>query len=458
LTLLIVTVMVMAGCGSAAAPTGAPPATADAAQSAPTTTAPLNPTDPPATPADATATNTETQATTAPVTSAPATTDATGATAATRSGNPQECVSAYDAATDYFPDKVEAKHSEQWTVEYAGNYKVLRVNVPVGLDHYVVSNTQAVYVLVQCGTPAPELTGDLADATVIEVPIKTAVDGDDGFYAALELLERTENLVGYAGVTLTDVEAPYLPGVFAQMQSGAAPALGYEINVEQLAGIDPDVLFKNVGDEGLFQQIRDLDIPIVFYNPYQEPPLGSAEQVTFLSLFFNAEKVAGEHVAGVQQRYEELRETARQATSKPGVLLGTSNAGKDFSTRQNNYFEALLLADAQATKLPDLPGDSFATVAMESIIEEAGDADFWFHLSLKPGQNVAEFIAADPRAQSIAALEAGNAFHRFGPRGQDYSYTGQMNPDLILADLISILHPDLLPDHQLVFLERIPVE
>ncbi len=35
--------------------------------------------------------------------------------------------------------------------------------------------------------------------------------------------------------------------------------------------------------------------------------------------------------------------------------------------------------------------------------------------------------------------------------GNDYNESGLVHPDLILADLISILHPALLPDHRLFY-------
>ena len=39
--------------------------------------------------------------------------------------------------------------------------------------------------------------------------------------------------------------------------------------------------------------------------------------------------------------------------------------------------------------------------------------------------------------------------------GSDYFETGVTNPDLILADLVKIFHPDLLPDHELYFYRQL---
>ena len=381
--------------------------------------------------------------------------------AMTGDGNPQACVDDYDSSVDYFPDKVTAEYSRQWQVEYANNYKVVTVTTRVALNHEATTNVvENTYVLVQCGTPAPELTDGFADAVVIEIPTQRIVDGEDSLFGSFELLQVADSLVAYAEFPISEEESPYLPTVYERMDSDGIPAVGYsEVNLELLAELEPDLYIKPEGDEGMFQQIRNLGIPIVFYNPYFEEPLGSAEQGKFLSLFFNQEAIANEHFTGVESRYEELRAKADQVEDRPRVLLGAMSPGRDFGTRQNDYYEAMLVRDAGGERVLDLPGYEFETIAWETVVDQGSDADFWFHLAFRPQQqNAAEFVEADPRAESIQALSAGNAFHRYGPRGQDYSHGGQINPDMVLADLISILHPDLMPDYELVFLQPIVVE
>jgi iron complex transport system substrate-binding protein len=39
--------------------------------------------------------------------------------------------------------------------------------------------------------------------------------------------------------------------------------------------------------------------------------------------------------------------------------------------------------------------------------------------------------------------------------GNDYWESGIVHPDVILADLVKILHPDLLPDHELYYYQHI---
>ena len=62
-----------------------------------------------------------------PVSSTNAQTTATEAPT-TQGNNPQDCITDFDAQQDYFPDKVEALYTEQWSVTYHNHYKVITIN------------------------------------------------------------------------------------------------------------------------------------------------------------------------------------------------------------------------------------------------------------------------------------------------------------------------------------------
>ena len=63
------------------------------------------------------------------------------------------------------------------------------------------------------------------------------------------------------------------------------------------------------------------------------------------------------------------------------------------------------------------------------------------------------------RYGSLAAVEQGSVYsnnakvNEWG--GNDYWETGVANPDLVLADLIKIFHPDLLPEHEKIWFHQL---
>lgn len=376
------------------------------------------------------------------------------------SRNPTGCLEDYQEGVDYFPDKVTAEHATGWAVRYEDHYKVLTTTVTAAGGHAGASDrvVNSAYVLVQCGAPEPELTGDLADAVVVEIPSETFVDGGSTLYAAVEKLGIADALVGHAEPFFGEVEAPYLPAVAERIESGAVAEIGYEVNYEALAEADPDFYTNYAGDDAMFQQISELGIPNVFYFPYTETPLGAAEQVKFLSVFFNLEATANDVFEPIERRYQELRDQveAHSGGSAPSVLIGVVNDGGDVTTRENERFEPQLVREAGGVPVPDLPGGGIATISLERFLDIGADADFWLDLTFFPEhETTADYVRADQRLSSLRPLADGATYHRVGKRGMDYFLNGAVDVDLMLADLVSVLHPDLLPDHELAFLGHV---
>jgi iron complex transport system substrate-binding protein len=365
--------------------------------------------------------------------------------------NPTGCVENYDPAVNYFPDQVVSDYAVEWEVEYFNHYKVVTVVAPA-------SSVEDTYVLVQCGTPAPELTGNLQNAYVFNIPVERIWEAGGATFAALETLDLSEAVIGVADAGGFD----NLPGLLSRFSAGEFPAVGYEAPLESIVAADPDVYFTYDGADVEAEQ-RAVGIPTVHYDPFTESPLGSAEQIKFVSLFFNLEGRASTIFDPIASRYLALRELAQTADARPTVLLGAfSNDGSVFRSRPLQRIEAQFVLDAGGTLIlqdADLPGDDLGFAvdyAIEDVIVTGSDADFWFSTQYLPSQETAEeFIEAQPLNENISALGAGNMFHRF-QRGQDYFYTGALYVDLILRDMISILHPELLSDYTPIFLERIP--
>ena len=96
-------------------------------------------------------------------------------------------------------------------------------------------------------------------------------------------------------------------------------------------------------------------------------------------------------------------------------------------------------------------------VVVGTPFDEAGEADFW----INPGtwNSLANGTAEDQRFAEFFAFESGNVFNNnarvSAGGGVDYFESGATNPHLVLADLLSIFHPDLLPDHELYYYQKL---
>ena len=374
--------------------------------------------------------------------------------------NLQECAASYDPETDYFPDKTEAQYAQEWQVEYFNNYKVITVDTDTSSDG--VNLVQ--YVLVQCGTTAPALSGELADAMVVQVPVQRYWEGGGGTFAALDALGVLDRVIG-VNTRTSGHENYYLPDVVARVtQDDIHEETSYGDDLELILDGEPDVYFQYNGPDWLANAL-DVGVPAIHYSPFSEGPLGSAEQVKFVSLFFNLEARANRYFQPIADEYNRVKELAQAQSASPTVLLGTIASSGNFQSRNRTRLESILIQDAGGRRpllgavdqglLDGSAALGWGGVALEVALEYGQDADYWFNMAYIPSQRtVPEFLERNPLNVEFPAMLAGKAFHRYG-RAADYHSTGAVRADILLKDMVSLIHPGLLPNHELIFLDRI---
>ena len=377
--------------------------------------------------------------------------------------NLQQCVDEYDPEADYFPDKTEAQYALEWQVEYFSNYKVVTVDTDTAAD----SENLIQYVLVQCGTPAPALSGDLADAMVVQVPVQRYWEGGGATYAALDALGALDKVIG-VNTRTSGHENHFLPDVVARVtQDDIHEETSYGDDLELILEGEPDVYFQYNGPDWLANAL-DVGVPAIHYSPFSEGPLGSAEQVKFVSLFFNLEARANSYFQPIADEYNRVKELAQSQSSSPSVLLGTIASSGNFQSRNRTRLESVLIQDAGGQRpllgavdqglLDGSAALGWGGVALEVALEYGQDAEYWFDMAYIPSQrNVPEFLDRNPLNAEFPAMLEGRAFHRYG-RAADYHSTGAVRADILLKDIVSIIHPGLLPNHELIFLDRIETE
>jgi len=97
-------------------------------------------------------------------------------------------------------------------------------------------------------------------------------------------------------------------------------------------------------------------------------------------------------------------------------------------------------------------------LAFEAVFAKAGEADYWLNVGYVG--SLADLKAMDARYADFAAFQKGNVWNNDARTtangGNDYYESAVAHPEVVLADLIKIFHPDLLPDHELVYYRQLP--
>lgn len=360
------------------------------------------------------------------------------------------CVDAFDAAVDYFPEKISLTHTEGFTIAYHDSYKVITVAKP-----WPGAETAQQYVLVQCGAPAP---AGFDEAQIIEVPVQRIVTMSTTYLPFLEAYGVLDRLVGVDDVTYVNN-----PTVLAMAEAGKLVQVGYgaSVNVEQLLDLAPDLVMtygSGAPESDAHPVLLNAGLKVAVNAEWLEnSPLGRAEWGKFIAPFFNKEATAEALFTDTVTHYEELKAQAAAVTAKPTVFTDSAYQGSWY-VAGGRSFTAQILADAGAAYLwADDTSTASIPLAFEAIFDKAADADYWINVGYLG--SLQELQAADERYSDFAAFQAGNVWNNNKQQnangGNDYYESAVAHPDAVLADLIAIFHPEVLPDHAFVYYQKL---
>jgi len=353
------------------------------------------------------------------------------------------CVDTVDAAADYFPDKVTVEDAVNFSVTYHRSYKV--VDVRTG-----VTGSRERYVLVQCGAPVPPLAGELAGAQSIRVPIGSFYSGSPTHLGLLVDLQRLDVLTGVSTKT-------FLIGdeILQRTKSGQVREFSPAgvIDTELVVSQKPAVFMTGGSTGAELSVIRQAGIAVVANHEWLEPTaLARGEWLKYMALFLNEERAAQRTYADVKSRYRALsaRATSTPRDRQPNVMTGRGQHG-DFVIAGGRSYVAALIKDAGGRYVwADNTATGSETIDLEAQMKRAGNADIWINGG--GWSNLAAMVKEEPRYGLFKAYRDGQVWvyeRRVNAVGaSDYWSRAVSHPDLVLADLVKIFHPALMPEHQ----------
>ena len=369
---------------------------------------------------------------------------------------PDACVETYDAETDYFPEKAEIEYADGFTLEYFNSYKVLTVTRPyLGAPE----GESFQYLLVQCGTPAPE---GFDGVPMIEVPIDSAISMSTTQLPHFVTLDILDALVGVDGgfyVSTPEVLAKYEVGELVEV------GFGSEVNTEVALDTGADIVFgyaSGAPDYDAYPKLEEAGLQTAINAEYAEvSPLARAEWIKFTAAFFNKEAEAEAYFNEIATEYEALADLTAElpADERPTVLWNAFSSFIDaWAIPGAETYVGVILNDAGAkVALGEHAPESSVNLSFETVYDEGLDADIWIPV-LFGVATLEDFAALDSRYMDFAAFQSGEVYNTDGRvnanGGNDYFENGVNEPHVVLADLISIIHPDLLPDHTPVYLRK----
>lgn len=356
---------------------------------------------------------------------------------------------------DLFFNKSYPEYARGFSIEYHGTYKVVSIHDPWGR-----ADENFTYLLVQRGEEVP--TG-YPDAQVFLVPVRRAVTLAAVHLPHISQLNESRTIKGHNGLDLVhDEEVRRLAedGEIEEIGSGAL-SMNNILNIEQIIELEPDVVFcvangNREYDSHYKMQEAGLK-PAVTAEWMENHPLARAEWIKFFAAFYNREQEANDFFDGIEARYLELTEKTKTLDDKPTVFSGIDYQGTWYAPGGDSYV-AKLFQDAGADYvLSDDTERGDTPIDVEVVYERAHDAEYWINIGFS--DDIDELLALDPRYANFGAFKTGKIYHynarvnAFG--GNDYWQSGILRPDIVLKDLVAILHPELVPDHELYYYRHV---
>jgi len=340
-------------------------------------------------------------------------------------------------------------YAEGFTVHYQGKNKLVEVRYP-----FQGATSGYKYLLVPKGEP---ITPHGTDVRIISIPLSSVVCTSTTHIPLLDYLGESEKLIGFPSTDYISSEK-----IRKRIDQGAVTELGIDkgINLERLAMLKPGMVmgYTMSSDYGQFKKMEELNIPVVINAEYLEKhPLGRAEWIKFMALFFNKEKEADSVFRLIEKSYLETKTLVASAQSKPTVLSGIVYGDAWFLPGGQNY-AARILKDAGCNYLwEENSSNGFLELSFESVYEKAHDADLW--IGVGNSSSLKEIETADHRYTRFKPFQQKQVYTydaRKGAKGgSEFLELGYLRPDIILKDLVKIAHPGLLPDYELYFHRRL---
>ncbi len=274
----------------------------------------------------------------------------------------------------------------------------------------------------------------------------------------IELIGESNTLVGFHNLNMVNS-----PEMKALIEKGEVVEIGdgASLNIELILGLDPDLIFAyDAGYESTtMDKISEAGIPVVYNADFLETSaLGKAEWIRFFGAFYQKLPEADSIFQSIKANYNSLKTLAKDVRTRPTILSGTLYGDTWFLAGGGNWM-ATFFADAGGNYLwADDDTNGWLEISFESVYEKAHDADYWIGLS--SFTSLYELESQDHRYASFESFKEKRVYN-YSRRineagGNDFFESGYSRPDLVLADLIKVLHPELLPDHEFVYYEQLP--
>jgi iron complex transport system substrate-binding protein len=343
----------------------------------------------------------------------------------------------------------QIRHAKGLAIYKYDGYSIVKIMNP-----WPKATKDYTYVLQQENAAIPD---SLKAFEVISVPLKTVVVTSTTHIPSLEMLGVENTLVGFPNLDYISSEK-----VRTRIEAGKIKELGnnQSLNTEVLIDLQPDLIvgFGIDNNNPTLDNLQKNGLKIMLNGDWNEQsPLGKAEWIKFFGALYGKEDLAEKLFSGIEKEYQSTLALAQKANSKPTVVQGAIFENQWYLPHGNSW-GSVFIHDAGGKYIwSESKGTGSLSLPFETVLEKAGNADFW----IGPAQftSLKEMTTDNPHYAQFKAFRDKKVYSFSNKKGKTgglvFYELAPNRPDLVLKDMLKILHPELLPDYQLFFFEQL---
>jgi iron complex transport system substrate-binding protein len=274
---------------------------------------------------------------------------------------------------------------------------------------------------------------------------------------SLEMIGVTTTLVGFPHCDYISSKK-----VRVRIDAGKVKELGnnHDLNTEVLLDLQPDAIIGYGIDNqnSTLDNLQKSGLKVMLNGDWnEETPLGKAEWIKFFGALYGKQKQANEIFSKIEKDYLNTVKIAKNAKVKPTVLAGDMFEDRWYLPKGTSW-GSILLKEANGNYLwKETSGTGSLSLSFETVYFKAKDADFW----ITSGQfsTLSEMTNSNPHYAKFKAFKNKNVYSFSGKKGKTggilYYELAPNRPDIVLKDIVKILHPELLPSYTPFFFEKL---
>lgn len=341
------------------------------------------------------------------------------------------------------------QYAKGFLIEDFGSYKILSL-----LQPYTDRNDTLRFVLAK---NKKNLDKAAASLPFIQIPISRLVSNSTTHISLLEVLGSLDVLKA-----CNSLDYVYSEKVRALAEAGKIVPLASEgIELEKILALQPDLLMVSgmqASQMANYQKIIEAGIPVLVNSEWLEQhPLGKAEWIKVMGLLLDKQAQADSYFSEIVKKYENIKKMVQKKGQKISIAIGTPQK-EQWYVPAGESFGAIFLQDAGAKYVfMETKGTGSLPMSKELVFSKFVDAEVWLNAEISQ-TNDYQFFCEFSKFASVRNNQVYDRQKRISPKGgNDYWESAVIRPDLVLADLVKILHPELLPKHELVYYRKLPL-